>query len=55
MQQFFGELAQYPNRPTIPSAGSMYQLVREFNNPPGLNRLLETLEPSTQKSTPKKR
>jgi len=41
--QFFGELAQYPNRPTIPSAGSGYQLVREVNNPPGLLRLLETV------------
>jgi arylsulfatase A-like enzyme len=55
MQQFFGELAQYPNRPTIPSAGSMNQLVREFNNPPGLNRLLETLEPPAPKPAPKKR
>jgi arylsulfatase len=55
MQQFFGEIAQYPNRPTIPSAGSMYQLVREFNNPSGMNRLLKTLEPSSQKPAPKKK
>ncbi len=47
--QFFGELAQYPNRPTIPSARSGYQLAHEFNNPPGLPRLSQTLEPSAQK------
>jgi arylsulfatase A-like enzyme len=49
LQQFFGELAMYPNRPTIPSGASGSQLVREFNNPPGLLRLLETLEPSKKK------
>ena len=49
MEQFFGELAMYPNRPTIPSAGSMNQLVREVNNPPGMQRLLKTLEPAIQK------
>ena len=49
MNQFFGELAMYPNRPTIPSAGSGYQLIREVNNPQGLQRLLETLEPVTPK------
>ena len=49
MQQFFGELAQYPNRTTIPSGGSMNQLVNQFNNPQGMQRLLETLEPSSPK------
>lgn len=49
MQQFFGELAQYPNRTTIPSGGSMNQLVNQFNNPQGMQRLLETLEPSPPK------
>jgi arylsulfatase A-like enzyme len=49
MFQFFGELAQYPNRPTKPAAGSGSQLVRELNNPQGLLRLLQTLEPASQK------
>jgi arylsulfatase len=48
-EQFFGELITCPNRPTLPTAGSTSQLVDEFNNPPGLRRLLELLEPSSQK------
>jgi arylsulfatase len=48
-EQFFGELITCPNRPTLPTAGSTSQLVDEFNNPPGLRRLLELLDPSSQK------
>lgn len=48
-EQFFGELIKYPNRPTLPTAGSTSQLVDEFNNPTGLKRLFELFEPSSQK------
>jgi arylsulfatase len=44
--QFFAELAKYPNRPTIPSAGSMDQLVRQVNDPPELLRLLGIQPPA---------
>ena len=44
--QFFAELVKYPNRPTIPSAGSMDQLVRQVNDPPELMRLLEIRPPA---------
>jgi arylsulfatase A-like enzyme len=47
--QFFSELMTCPNRPTLPTAGSMSELVNEFNNPPGMKRLFELLEPSSQK------
>jgi arylsulfatase len=49
MNQFFGELMKYPNRPTIPSAGSGYQMVREVNNPLALQRLLKTLPTAAPK------
>jgi len=48
MNQFFGELLKYPNRPTLPTAGSANQLVDSFNNPPELRRLMLLLEPSYQ-------
>jgi arylsulfatase len=47
--QFFSELMTCPNRPTLPTAGSMSELVNEFNNPPGMKRLFELMEPSSQK------
>jgi arylsulfatase A-like enzyme len=47
--QFFSELMTCPNRPTLPTAGSMSELVNEFNNPPGMKRLFELLDPSSQK------
>lgn len=46
--QYFKELIEYPNRPTIPSGGSVNLLVEELNNPPGLKRLMMLLEPSSQ-------
>jgi arylsulfatase len=48
MAQFFGELAKYPNRPTIPSGGSLNLLVDQVNNPQELRRLMQLLEPSSQ-------
>lgn len=48
MQQFFMELAKYPNRPTAPTGGSSFLLGNELNNPVGLKRLLLLLEPSSQ-------
>jgi len=49
MDQFFSELVKYPNRPTLPTAGSANQLVDKVNNPEALKRLLLSLEPSYQK------
>ncbi len=49
MDQFFSELVRYPNRPTLPTAGSANQLVEKVNNPEALKRLLLLLEPSYQK------
>ena len=46
-EQFFSETAKYPNRPTIPSASSISQLINEFNAS-GLRRILELLERSSQ-------
>ncbi|MEI8125067.1 MAG: arylsulfatase [Parachlamydiaceae bacterium] len=48
MDQFFGELVKYPNRPTLPTGGSGNQWVNELNNPAGLRRLMLLLEPSSQ-------
>jgi arylsulfatase len=48
MEQFFAELIKYPNRPTLPTAGSTSELVREVNNPEGLRRIFMLLEPSSQ-------
>lgn len=48
MNQYFGELLKYPNRPTIPTGGSAYQFVEEMNNPAELKRLFLLLEPSSQ-------
>ncbi len=48
MEQFFGELVLYPNRPTKPTAGSTNLLIEQVNNPAGLKRLLMLLEPSSQ-------
>lgn len=48
MFQFFSELVKYPNRPTIPSAGSTNLMVNQINNPPELKRLMLLLEPSSQ-------
>ena len=40
---FFEELAKYPNRPTIPSAGSTVQLIQNLNNTPALQRLMKAV------------
>jgi len=40
IEQFFGELAKIPNRPTIPSSGSTSLLVAQINNPEALRNLL---------------
>lgn len=48
LDQFFGELVQYPNRPTLPTGGSASEIIREVNNPPELKRLFLLLEPSSQ-------
>jgi len=48
LDQFFGELLQYPNRPTLPTAGSANQIIDNVNNPPELRRLMLLLEPSSQ-------
>ncbi len=48
LDQFFGELLEYPNRPTKPSGGSADQVVDAYNNPPELKRLMLLLEPSSQ-------
>ncbi len=48
MDQYFGELMKYPNRPTLPTAGSAFQLVDAANNPNDLHRLMLLLEPSSQ-------
>ena len=48
MEQFFGELIKYPNRPTKPTGGSSFLFVEEMNNPDGLKRLFLLLEPSSQ-------
>lgn len=48
LEQFFGELIHYPNRPTKPTGASGNLFVNEFNNPEGLKRLMLLLEPSSQ-------
>lgn len=46
LTQFFEELIQCPNRPTLPSGGSSYQLGQELIHPNELRRLMLLLEPS---------
>lgn len=48
MDQYFSELLTCPNRPTLPTAGSAFQLVDAVNNPPELRRMMLLLEPSSQ-------
>lgn len=46
--QFFEDLVRYPNRPTLPTGGSISLLVSEINNPEALYRQLKLLEPTQQ-------
>lgn len=40
---FFAELVQYPNRPTLPTAGSTSELIRNINDPDAMKRILGPL------------
>lgn len=48
LNRYFSEIVKYPNRPTLPVAGSANQLIDAANNPTELKRLFLLLEPSSQ-------
>lgn len=48
MAQFFEDLARYPNRPTLPTAGSVSEIIGDVNDPKELRKELLLLDPPSQ-------